>query len=80
MDLTPTTVSEWRAELRAAGARMRRRRRLRGMFSRLPPDEQYDAFRWLLDELPALADVMQEAVWDFEDVREARPRLRLVKG
>jgi hypothetical protein len=75
MDLTLTTASDWCAEVRADGARMRRRKRLRGMLARLPIDEQFDAFRWLLDELPALADVMQEALWDFEEARETRPPL-----
>jgi hypothetical protein len=75
MDLTSTP-----AEVRANWARMRRRQRLRGMFARLPDDEQFDAFRWLLDELPALADVMQDAIFDFEDAREARPPLRVVRS
>jgi len=47
---------------------------------RLPVDEQFDAVRWLLDELPALADVMQDAIFDFEDARDARPPLQLVKS
>jgi hypothetical protein len=81
MDQTPTTVSERSAEWwHAANARMRRRKRLRGMLARLPVEEQFDAFRWLLDELPALADVMQEGILDFEDARDARPPLRLVKS
>src|SRR5262245_5682644 len=47
---------------------------------RLPVDEQFDAVRWLLDELPALADLMQDAIFDFEDARDARPPLQLVKS
>jgi hypothetical protein len=64
--------------------RERRRKRLRRVLRGLSPDDQYDAPRRVLEEVPDLAEQMEDTYLEFwamceREQESKRPHLRLVK-